>query len=529
MKRSKAVAPHRAAAASLVLVMSAAAVMSVGAGGCKKKQEGEKQMQEKPASEPFPLELRAVTLPSKSADSVDVRVLFQSGSVDDPKGKEGLTYVTAKMLAEGGTKQHAYAEVLQLLYPMAATIDVDVSRQMTVFVGRAHKDHLDSYFPLLFEVILEPRFAQEDFNRIKDETLNYIRKTLRQSDDELLSREALDVWIYEDHPYGHVVEGTVAGIESITLEDVKAHFAKVFTRDRLTVGLAGAVDDALLTMVKDRIKALPEKGADPVKIPEAKMPEGLEVKVVEKITDSTAIAMGVPVDIKRGHPDFFPLMLAFSCLGEHRQSMGRLFKTLREVRGLNYGDYAYIEHFIQEGWSTKPMVNVGRSRQEMSVWIRPVQPRHAVLAVKLALHELKKFIEKGLTQEELDRTRGFLLGYTRVLEESAGRRLGYALDDLFYKTPPHLKMAREAFQNMTLQEVNDAIKRSVSMDNLKIIVVTKDGKEFKEQLLSKDASPVAYDTPKPPEVLEEDRAVLAVDPGFSPEKITVIPVDSLFQ
>jgi zinc protease len=474
MKRSKAVAPHRAAAASLVLVMSAAAVMSVGAGGCKKKQEGEKQMQEKPASEPFPLELRAVTLPSKSADSVDVRVLFQSGSVDDPKGKEGLTYVTAKMLAEGGTKQHAYAEVLQLLYPMAATIDVDVSRQMTVFVGRAHKDHLDSYFPLLFEVILEPRFAQEDFNRIKDETLNYIRKTLRQSDDELLSREALDVWIYEDHPYGHVVEGTVAGIESITLE-------------------------------------------------------GLEVKVVEKITDSTAIAMGVPVDIKRGHPDFFPLMLAFSCLGEHRQSMGRLFKTLREVRGLNYGDYAYIEHFIQEGWSTKPMVNVGRSRQEMSVWIRPVQPRHAVLAVKLALHELKKFIEKGLTQEELDRTRGFLLGYTRVLEESAGRRLGYALDDLFYKTPPHLKMAREAFQNMTLQEVNDAIKRSVSMDNLKIIVVTKDGKEFKEQLLSKDASPVAYDTPKPPEVLEEDRAVLAVDPGFSPEKITVIPVDSLFQ
>jgi zinc protease len=525
MRSLKNVTPARAAAAAAALLL----VFSAAAGGCKKKQEGEKQMQEKSAAEPFPLELRSITLPSKNADSVDVRVLFQSGSVDDPKGKEGLTCLTAKMLAEGGTKKHAYAEVLQLLYPMAATIEVDVDKEMTVFVGRAHRDHLDTYFPLLFEVILEPRFAEEDFKRIKDETLNYIRKTLRQSDDELLSKEALDVWIHADHPYGHIVEGTVAGIESITLQDVKAHYAKVFTRDRLTVGLAGAVDEALLTLVKDKVKGLPERGAGPVKIQEAKRPDGLEVRVVEKITDSTAITMGVPVDVKRGHPDFYPLMLAFSCLGEHRQSMGRLFKTLREVRGLNYGDYAYIEHFIQQGWSTKPMVNVGRSRQEMSVWIRPVQPKHGVLAVKLALLELKKFIEKGLTQEELDRTRGFLLGYTRVLEESASRRLGYALDDLFYKTPPHLKMAREAFQKLTLQEVNDAIKRNVSMENLKIIVVTSGGKEFKERLLSKDVSPVEYDTPKPPEVLEEDKAVLSFDPGFSPEKINVIPVDSLFE
>ncbi len=525
MRKAKkhATALFLAAAAALLLVMGTAA------GGCKKKQEGEKQMQEKAPSEPFPLELRSVTLPSKTADSVDVRLLFRSGSVDDPKGKEGLTYMTAKMLAEGGTKQHTYAEILQLLYPMAASLEVDVSREMTVFTGRAHRDHLDSYFPLLFEVILEPRFAEEDFKRIKDETLNYIRKTLRQADDELLSKEALDVWIFSEHPYGHVVEGTVTGLESITLEDVKAHYAKVFSRDRLTVGLAGAVDDALLGMVKDKIKALPERGADPVKIPEPKMPEGLEVMIVEKITDSTAITMGVPVEVKRGHPDFYPLMLAFSCLGEHRQSMGRLFKTLREARGMNYGDYAYIEHFIQQGWSTKPMVNVARSRQDMSVWIRPVQPKHAVLAVKLALHELKKFIDKGLTQEELDRTRGFLLGYTRVLEESAARRLGYALDDLFYKTPPHLKMAREAFQTMKLQDVNDAIKRNVSIDNLKIIVVTKDGKEFKDKLLSKDAAPVEYDTPKPQEVLDEDKIVLTFDPGFSPEKITVIPVDSLFQ
>ena len=512
-----------AAAAALLLLVGTA-----GSGGCKAKTQGGKAMT-KESLDKSPVEIRFLTMPSASADSVDVRLLFMTGSVDDPKGKEGLTALTASMIAEAATQKHTYAELLQLLYPMAASIDVSADREMTVFSGRVHRDHLAAYMPLLYEVLLEPKFAEDDFRRLKDEALNFIRKTLRQADDEMLSKKALDVWIHEGHPYGHLVEGTVTGLESITLEDVRKHYARVFTRDRLTVGLAGAVDDALRKTVQDRLAALPLAGDKPAAIPAPGTPKGMAVMIVEKETDSTAIAMGTPVEIKRGHPDFYPLMLAFSCLGEHRQSMGRLFKVLREARGLNYGDYAYIEHFIQDGWTVQPRVNVARSRQEMSVWIRPVQPKHAVLALKLALHALKAFVEKGLTQEELDRTRGFLLGYTRVLEESSNRRLGYALDDLFYKTPPHLKAAREAFETMTLEQVNEAIRRNISLADLKIVIVTRGAAELKNAILSKDVPPVVYDTPKPDAVLDEDKVVLGFDPGIPPEKINVIPVDSLFQ
>jgi len=221
-------------------------------------------------------------------------------------------------------------------------------------------------------------------------------------------------------------------------------------------------------------------------------------------------------------------MLAFSCLGEHRQSMGRLFRTIREARGMNYGDYAYIEHFVQDGGSIRPMVNVARTRQEMSVWIRPVQHAHRLFVVKLALRALGEFARGGLTAAELDRTRGFLLGYTRVLEEAMPRRLGYAVDDLFYGIPPFLAGAREAFGRMTLDEVNGAIARNVSFDDLLIVVVTENGAELRDQLAGKKNPPFAYDTPKPAAVLEEDKLVAAFDPGLAAGQITVVPVDSLF-
>ena len=94
---------------------------------------------------------------------------------------------------------------------------------------------------------------------------------------------------------------------------------------------------------------------------------------VEKDCRSTAISIGFPIDVTRASPDFYALMIANSHLGEHRTFNGRLMIRMREVRGLNYGDYSYIEHFVQDGGSTFPLTNFTRSQQYFSIWIRPVQ------------------------------------------------------------------------------------------------------------------------------------------------------------
>jgi zinc protease len=393
-----------------------------------------------------------------------------------------------------------------------------------------HRDHLDQFVPLLAEVVVKPRFESKAFGRLKTDALNHIRKDLRMASDEQLSIQALDVWIHEDHPYGHIVTGTVQGLESITLGDVKEHWKRIFTRDRLVVGMAGGVDEPLAQRMREAFAPLPETGAPRVRIPEPKPIEGIRVRIIEKETDSTAITMGYPLDVGRDHDDYIALWLAQSALGEHRQSSGRLFQTIREKRGLNYGDYAYIEPYVNHGRTTKPTLNIARSRHTFSVWIRPVQHKHRLFTIRLMFHALTGFIAGGLTREEIDRSRGFLDGYTRIFEESLDRRLGYALDDLFYGAKsPFLSSARDAMKALTPERVNAAIKGHVRTSDCKVVIVTKDGEALRKELAEGVAASIEYDTPKPDEVHEADKEIVGFDPGFSADLIEVVAVEQLFE
>ena len=74
-------------------------------------------------------------------------------------------------------------------------------------------------------------------------------------------------------------------------------------------------------------------------------PSGIEVEILQKDTRATAISFGFPIEVTRSHPDYAALNVARAWLGEHRIASGQLYQRLREIRGLNYGDYAYIEAF----------------------------------------------------------------------------------------------------------------------------------------------------------------------------------------
>ena len=69
---------------------------------------------------------------------------------------------------------------------------------------------------------------------------------------------------------------------------------------------------------------------------------------------------------------------------------------LREMRGLNYGDYAYIENFIQDGWTTFPLPNIPRRQQHFEIWLRPVPPHNSLFALRAALYETDKLIREGI-------------------------------------------------------------------------------------------------------------------------------------
>ena len=112
---------------------------------------------------------------------------------------------------------------------------------------------------------------------------------------------------------------------------------------------------------------------------------GIHVNIIEKDTRASSISIGTPIAITRGDPDFIALWLA-----EHRSSVSHLYQRIREIRGLNYGDYAYIEAFPGGMFSFFPDANRARRRQLFEIWIRPVLPDHAHMALRIAIHELRR-------------------------------------------------------------------------------------------------------------------------------------------
>lgn len=474
-------------------------------------------------------DVQLVSMPTPARAIVSFRAQFKTGSIDDPKGREGLTALAARLLAEGGTQALSSSELASALFPMAAELAVDVSKETTTFTGRVHKDHLGKFLPLFLDVLSKPRYAPTELERLRADAIADIEKRLRTSDDESLGKEALDWLLYEGHPYQHFVGGTVAGLRAITLADVRAHVAKHFTRARLVFGLAGGFDAALEDRVRQGLAALPAGQGGRVALPPPPAQKTRVLIVDRPDASATALSLGHPVTLSRRDADYPAAFVARSIFGEHRQIFGRLFQTLREKRGLNYGDYAYIEHFEQQGWSTMPKPNVARRQQTFSIWIRPVEHAHALFALRGALYEAERLVKDGVTAQELDRARGFLAGYTLMWEQTDTRRLGFALDDQFYGSPPWLDNIRRALPALTVDALNAAVRKHIAPGKLKVVIVTRDGAKLAAALTEGKPSPITYASPKGPAILEEDKKLAAHPLRFSKDEVRVVPVGQLFE
>jgi hypothetical protein len=80
-----------------------------------------------------------------------------------------------------------------------------------------------------------------------------------------------------------------------------------------------------------------------------------------------------------------------------------------------------------------------------------------------------------------------------------------------------------------VEQVNKAIKKYIQYKNVKIAMVTSNAEEFKKDLVNNTPSPIEYDSPKPAEVYEADKAISTFKLDFKTDKVTIIPVDKMFQ
>jgi zinc protease len=472
--------------------------------------------------------INTVLLPS-SSPLVSFRILFNTGSASDPAGKEGLASLTAAMIAKGSSQKLVYDEILKRMYPMAASFDWQVDKEMTVFSGVTHVDTLYNYYALISQMLLTPGFREDDFNRLRTDALNYLRISLREGNDEELGKEALYCSIYEGTPYGHHNMGKISALEKMTVEDVINFYRTNYTRSTLTLGLSGGYPEDFLKKIKADLATLPLGAPAALKLEKPELQPGMQIKIIARETRSTAISIGFPIDVRRGDDDWVALSLVASYFGQHRSSNSYLYQRLRELRGLNYGDYAYIEYFPRGMFQFQPDPNMGRQQQIFQIWLRPVPLGQGLFTLRAALFELNKLTEEGMTQENFEATRQFLSKYVNILTGTEDSRLGYALDSQYYGIPDFVDYVKAGLNKLTLDQVNAAIRKHLKSNSLRVAIVTKDAAALKERILSGKPSPITYNSPKPAETLEEDKLIEKQEIPVKPDAVTVIPVDELFQ
>ncbi len=475
-----------------------------------------------------PARAASVLLPGTSP-LVTFRILFMTGSAFDPPGKEGVAALTAAMLAEGGTRSMSYDQIVQTLYPMASSVNTQIDKEMTVFTGTTHIENLDRYYALFKDMLLDPGFRPEDFKRLRDVAINFLKVSLREANDEELGKEQLYNIIYAGHPYGHHNTGTISSLEKLTPDDVRTFYREHYSTANLVVGLAGGYPKNFAEKLEADFAKLPAGQADKKSFESPKLPAGTHIEIIARDTRSTAISLGFPIDVNRGSKDWPALALAASYLGQHRSSNGRLYQRLREARGLNYGDYAYVEYFPRGMFLFTPDPNLARQQQIFQIWIRPVEAENGMFALRAALYEYDKLVRDGLSQEAFETTREFLTKYASVLTQTQSARLGYALDSRYYGIPDYGSYLKTQLAKLTVAEVNAAIQRHLKFDRMRIVVVTKNADAVRDAIVKNTPSPIPYNSPKPKEIMDEDKTIEAYRINAKPKDVVVLPVAQVFE
>jgi zinc protease len=469
-----------------------------------------------------------VELKQPNSSKIVVKLMFTNGSISDPAGKGGLTYTTAQLITQGGTGELTFSDIQDEIYPMAASYNSSVDKEVTIFTFQFHKDWMEKFYPIMVGLITNPLLSQADFDRVKVNQQSYVDQVIRASSDEEYSKKAFEDFLFRGTNYQYMIQGNSASVYSITLEDVKNHYKKFFTKNNLMIGIAGEYPESFLEKLKADLGKLPDTTPEIPSAPKIKMPDGIDVEIISKEgAFGSAIFGGYPLSITRADDEFAALMVANSYLGEHRKSYGKLYQMIREQRSMNYGDYAYIEWYDNGGGNMLPPAGVPRHSNYFSLWIRPVQISkqlkmqyeelkdievgHAHFALRMALREMDKMIKNGISQEDFEVTRTFLQSYIKLYIQSPNQQLGYLMDSRMYGRFNYIEELGNLLSILTLDDVNEAIKKYYQIENMKITIVSDitEAEPLAKSLKENLPAPMSYsNTVKaglPEDVLKEDQ------------------------
>jgi zinc protease len=401
-------------------------------------------------------------------------VRIGGGANLDPAGKAGLADLTAQLLKEGAGKLDALA-FSEAIDQLGASFDTAADNDSTLIQLTVLRANLEKAASLFLDAILEPRFDDAAFKRIKTQLLGQ----LRQRDDQpaLVARLVSQSVLHgREHPIGRPVDGTVPSVTAITLEDVKAFWAAHLGRD-LQILVAGDVKpDDLRAIFGARLAARPKPGPKGLAAIAGVVPVSRADKLRFVIVDrpnspQTVVRFSWPA-IGYGDERRIPLGLATTVLGGTFTS--RLNNNLREQKGYTYGAGAGVDYY--QG-SADP--RNGPSSVSCSASVRADVTG---ASLREFLIELERMRKGDITPDELEKARSTI----RNGRVSSGESLGGLVGELdtvvtFGLGPDTLAQDFARLDQVDLATVN-AIARAVLVPDGGVLVLVGEAKAIKKQL-----------------------------------------------
>lgn len=384
---------------------------------------------------------------------VQFSIRLKGGQMLDNPEKVGVSKLLAEMMMEG-TKDMTPEELEEAIGQLGAKINISSSAEFTTITANCLSRNYQEVLSLVEKIILEPRWDAKEFDRLKQAAISNIIQ--REANPNAIAGNVFYKMLYGDkHILSKPGSGTVATVESITMDDLKNYYKKAFSPSVATFHIAGNIKQA------DAVKSLKKletswKGSEVV-FPQYSLP-AKPVKPILYFVDvpdaKQSVIMIGSMTVSRNNPDYFPATFVNYKLGEG--SGAKLFQVLRLDKGYTYGAYSFL----------MPRISVGPYIASSSV-----QSMYTLESVTL-FHDIIASYGNEFNENDLETTRSAMIRSNAGKFETIGSLMGMLHDISTFNLPTdYVKKEEQIADKMTIDQAKAIYSKYIQPDNMVYVVV----------------------------------------------------------
>lgn len=393
---------------------------------------------------------------------VQYNLVIEGGHILDPIEKSGVASFLADMLTEG-TKNRTPEELEEVIDLLGARISVNAGTESITISVNTLARNFEKTLAIVEEILLEPRWDEEQFNLIKMRTLNNLKRN--QANPTWLAASAFRQLVYGD---GHILatetSGSAETVENITMDDLKAYYSRNLSPKVTRMHIAGDIDSKRVNKATKNLVAR-WKPFD-VQMPEIKPPIPPSTPKIYFVdvpgAKQSVIQVGKPA-MPQSSPDYFAATVVNDKLGGSFN--GFLNLILREEKGFTYG--------------ARSSFTGGRNFGEFTA-SSSVRSTATLESVEIFRDEIGKYVN-GISEEDLQFVKNSRIKSNARAFETLGSLLGMLNSISAYNKPADFVKQEEKFiRALTVDEHTMLAKKYIKPQNLYYVIVGDAETQLKE-------------------------------------------------